>query len=178
MHRNDDQVQKNLTDHIVVTRQMAKDDILNTRKELELAFRNHETIHDVVDNNLAEFKLYVREQIRLMQVSLDRMREDRSTFLPRDIYDTAHEALEKDVLALEKRITDKHETAISQLIEKNDLALTQATDSLAAKISTNGDRITKIEQGIQVMNARNQQSIIALGALLTAVEILIRFFTQ
>ena len=79
---------------------------------------------------------------------------------------------------VEKTIIEKNDLAVSQLEEKHDASISQLSESLSAKITALGDRITKMEQGIQVMNARNQQSILALGALLTAVEIIIRFFTR
>jgi|SRR5687768_5511169 len=164
MERGDDAVQQNLTEHIATTRQIAKDDIINTRKELELAFENHKTIHEVVDNNLAEFKLYVRDQIAAILRALDTTREDRARFLSRETYDTAHETVEKSIIVLEK-----------SLIEKHELALKQLSEGMNAKIQLQADRITSMEKGISVMNARNQQSIMALGVTLAAVEIIIRF---
>ena len=91
-------------------------------------------------------------------------------------------ALEKSLVEryelASRQLVDKHDNAIKQTTEKHDLAIQQLSDGVYAKIGALSDRITKMEQGVQVMNARNQQSIIALGVLLTAVEVLIRFFTS
>ena len=165
--RENDHLNEQLMYHIESTRRVAADEADKIRRELVLAFHNHEQVHAVVDNNLEEFKISVREQLDNILRTLDQAREDRAHFVTRDASDAKTDGIEKQLIALEK-----------QLVEKNDLALKQMSDTITTKQTTNSDRITKIEQGIQVMNARNQQSIIALGVLLTVVEILIRFFTN
>jgi hypothetical protein len=116
---------------------------------------------------LEEFKVFVREQIVSIMKLLDVARADRNLFVTRDVHDSQLDAIERALLALEKALTEKNELAVEQINEK-----------LHARINANADRITKMEQGISVMNARNQQSIIALGILLTAVEVIMRFFAN
>ena len=171
-----------LRDHIVAKMNIAVGHIENTvelyRRERETVENHHAELHTLEQQNLEEFKTYVREQISNILRSLDTSRADRANFVTRDAHDAALDGLEKALRALEKSVTERHDASIEQMVEKYESIIKQQNDSLNTKISTNADRITKMEQGIQVMNARNQQSIIALGALLTAVEILIRFFTQ
>lgn len=167
IERGDDLVQTNLIRHIDDTRAISREEAVRIRSELNLAFHNHESTHEIVDSNLAEFKISVREQISNIMAILDQSKSDRAYYLTRDVYEVNHETLEKAVLLLEKTIYEKMELADTQINEK-----------VTARINLNADRITKLEQGISVMNARNQQSIIALGILLTAVEVLIRFFAN
>lgn len=171
-----------LRDHIVAKMNIAVGHIENTvelyRRERETVENHHAELHTLEQQNLEEFKTYVREQISNILRALDTSRADRANFVTRDAHDAALDGLEKALRALEKSVTERHDASIEQMVEKYESIIKQQNDSLNTKISTNADRITKMEQGIQVMNARNQQSIIALGALLTAVEILIRFFTQ
>lgn len=171
-----------LRDHIVAKMNIAVGHIENTvelyRRERETVENHHAELHTLEQQNLEEFKTYVREQISNILRALDTSRADRANFVTRDAHDAALDGLEKALRALEKSVTERHDASIEQMVEKYESIIKQQNDSFNTKISTNADRITKMEQGIQVMNARNQQSIIALGALLTAVEILIRFFTQ
>ena len=171
-----------LRDHLVAKLNIAINHVENTvelyRRERETVEGHHAELHGLEQQNLEEFKTYVREQINNILRALDTSRADRANFVTRDAHDTALDGLEKALRTLEKTLTEKHEIALAQMAEKYDSNLKQASDGLNSKMNANAERITKMEQGIQVMNARNQQSIIALGALLTAVEILIRFFTQ
>lgn len=171
-----------LRDHIVAKMNIAVSHIENTvelyRRERETVEVHHNELHALEQKNLEEFKTYVREQLTNILHGLDAIRTDRGNFISRDAFDTSVDALEKANRTVEKTIIEKNDLAVSQLEEKHDASISQLSESLSAKITALGDRITKMEQGIQVMNARNQQSILALGALLTAVEIIIRFFTR
>lgn len=159
------------------------------RRERETVEAHHHELHTLESANLEEFKTYVREQIVNILRALDTSRAERASFVSRDTHDSTIDSIEKSIVALEKslveryelasrQLVEKHDSSIKQTTEKHDLAIQQLSDGVYAKIGALSDRITKMEQGVQVMNARNQQSIIALGVLLTAVEVLIRFFTS
>lgn len=160
-----------LRDHMVAKLRVTADKLDHTlelyRNERETSEMHHNALHELQSKNLEEFKQSVREQISQIMKTLEVVREDRGQFVTRDVHDTHLDTVEKAQNVLEKSLN-----------EKVDLALEQTNEKLSAKITQISDRLTKMEQGISVMNARNQQSIIALGILLTAVEILIRFFTS
>ena len=125
----------------------------------------HRELHTIEKNGMEEFKISTQQRLEAIMKSLDVLREERAFFVLRDSHDTQVDSLEKNIDALERSTT-----------EKLDIAIKTAQATLDARILTNADRITKMEQNLQVMNARNQQSIIALGILLTLVEIIIRFY--
>jgi hypothetical protein len=160
-----------LRDHVVAKLNLTAEKIDRAvesyQRERANSEMHHNELHGLQEKNLEEFKVFVREQIVSIMKLLDVARADRNLFVTRDVHDSQLDAIERALLALEKALTEKNELAVEQINEK-----------LHARINANADRITKMEQGISVMNARNQQSIIALGILLTAVEVIMRFFAN
>ncbi len=135
------------------------------RRQGELVIAGHMDMHRATERNFDEFKGSVQQRLDVLSKAIDTLREERGLFVLRDSHDAQVDALEKLIDSLERSVGEKLDNAIKQTREGFD-----------ARITTNTDRITKMDQNMQVMNARNQQSIIALGILLTLVEIIIRFY--
>lgn len=142
-----------------------EDNKLAAQRAGQLIIDGHMQMHATADRSLDEFKVAAQLRLDVLVKAIEIMREERALFVLRDAYDTQTDILEKSLDSLERVFTEKLE-AVN----------TQSKDSFDQKISVNSERITKLEQNLQVMNARNQQSIIALGILLTLVEIIIRFY--
>jgi thymidylate synthase len=136
----------------------------------------HTDVHRINDRNLQEFKDTVSKSLGVITNSIDILREERGLFVLREAHDTQIDALEKLIDGLERGTNERIEVATKQLNERIETSTKQVREGLEPKVQGNIDRTAKIEQNIQVMNARNQQSIIALGILLTLVEIVIRFY--
>lgn len=142
-----------------------EDYVTSNRAQTEQLFHAHDDMHTVVERNADQFKEVIEQKIADLSKLVEILREERGLFVLRDTHDTKTDALEKLILSLEKTTNERIDTALKQVKE-----------NLDSRIQANADRIVKIEQNLQVMNARNQQSIIALGILLTLVEIIVRFY--
>jgi hypothetical protein len=129
-----------------------------------LLIDTHKETHLVEKANLEEFKGSTQLRLDGIEKRIDVLREERGLFVLRDSYETQLDAIEKTVDTLER-----------SFIERLDVATKQIKDTFDTRVQANTDRLVKMEQNLQVMNARNQQSIIALGILLTLVEIIIRY---
>jgi hypothetical protein len=138
-----------------------------TRINTDQLFAAHLETHRVAEKGQEEFKGTVQDRLQVISKTIEVLREERGLFILRDSHDAQIDALERLIDSLERSMTDKLDAAIKQLRESHD-----------SRITGNLDRLTKMEQNLQVMNARNQQSIIALGILLTLVEIIIRYYQR
>ena len=143
------------------------DYVENNRQRQEQLFAAHLDTHRVAEKGAEEFKGTVQQRLDVISKTIEVLREERGLFVLRDSHDAQIDALERLIDSLERSMVDKLDAAIKQLREAHD-----------ARITGNLDRLTKMEQNLQVMNARNQQSIIALGILLTLVEIIIRYYQR
>jgi hypothetical protein len=132
-----------------------------------LVIEGHLELHRIADNSLNAYKDSIQQRIEQMVKVIETLREERGLFVLRDSHDAQIDSMEKTVLALEKSLN-----------ERIDASIRQTKESVDNRIQSNLDRIVKLEQNLQVMNARNQQSIIALGILLTLVEIIVRFYNS
>lgn len=128
---------------------------------------SHMETHRVSEMNLEDFKDTVQQRLEVVAKTLEILREERGLFILRDSHEAQIDALEKLIDSLERAMGDRMDGAIKQLRDTHD-----------ARITTNLERLQKMEQNLHVMNARNQQSIIALGILLTLVEIIIRYYQR
>lgn len=138
-----------------------------SKRQGQLIVEGHMSMHAIMEKSHEEFKISVQQRIDALGKVLDTLREERGLFVLRDSHDAQIDALEKQIDAFEKQFTEKIELSVKQV-----------RDSLDARIQQNVDRLTKLENNLSVMNARNQQSIIALGILLTLVEIIVRFYNK
>jgi hypothetical protein len=134
-------------------------------RHVEVLTDAHKDTHLAEKSNVAEFKIDTQQRLDALEKRIDVLREERGLFVLRDSYETQLDAIEKTVDALERTFVERLEVATKQI-----------KDTFDTRVQANTDRLTKMEQNLQVMNARNQQSIIALGILLTLVEIIIRFY--
>lgn len=138
-------------------------DTLTTQQEN--SWKSHDVLHDVAKEAQNEFKNTVQHRLNVLQKGIDDLKVERGLFVLRDSYDSKIETIEKNLDGLEKTTRENLESGLKLVREQTD-----------ARFTTMTERITKIEQSIQITNARNQQSIIALGILLTLVEIIIRYY--
>lgn len=143
------------------------DYIYHAKERGEQIIASHMETHRVSEKNLEDFKGTVQQRLDVVAKTLETLREERGLFVLRDSHDAQIDALERLIDSLERAMMEKVDTAVKQLRESHDV-----------RIVANMDRLTKLEQNLQVMNARNQQSIIALGILLTLVEIIIRYYQR
>jgi hypothetical protein len=127
--------------------------------------KGHEILHSSQKERQEDFRLNTLQRMEVVQKNIDQLKEERALFSLRDAVDTKLEVMEKTLDSLRDGSR-----------ESLDISIKALKDQLEEKHTATHERIQKIEQSISITNARNQQSIIALGVLLTLVEIIIRFY--
>jgi hypothetical protein len=151
-------------------------EIDNTRQRVEQHRDSHAQLHAIHEKTLEELKQNIFQRLEVSHKALEAMREERGGFISREQFDVRTESLEKQIDTIERSAREGILAAEKQTREMIETAVSRIESSLEPRIKANAERLDKIERNIQVQDARNRQSIIALGVILTIVELFIRFY--
>lgn len=160
------------------------------QRVLELMLENyrmgHSQQHTTQEKGFDEFKSATNKRIEDTQKSIEQVKDERQHYLLRETYDTQHKTVIDSVDRVERQARDSRtemdqkltamlDSKIKQITDSYDPKLKQITDASELKFTQIVERQARLENGINVGNARNQQSIVALGILLSIVEFIIRY---
>jgi hypothetical protein len=152
-----------------------KGEIANIQGRMDAHRVAHEQFHEIHQSSLAEFKEAIQVRLDAFQKVIETLREERAHFISRDKFDTQVDALAKQLDVTDRSIRDSSVAGESQTRELIDTAVSKMDSEYGARIKANTDRLDRMERNQTAQEARNRQSIIALGVILTLVEIFFRY---